>query len=263
MKDTLINALHIAGTEQLKYFNIQIKTKEKESLSNVVTEVDIKCENKILELISKSYPGHNIITEESGFINNYSDYTWVIDPLDGTSNFAAGIPWFGVLIALIKGSVILMSGAYIPVSDQLYFAERSKGAFLNNKSINVNNNLTLRNSLFAFSTDYSDNEIYLEHGTDIYKYLVQNCRNVRSTNSLVDLLYVAESKLGGCINLYTRIWDIAAPYLILKEAGGNMIDLYGNELNFSVHENLINKNFAILCGTIEIVSILKQIVKEK
>ena len=86
-------------------------------------------------MIRRGFPGHNIISEEAGYIDNNSEYTWVIDPLDGTSNFASGIPWFGVLITLFKKNEPIMAGAYLPVQDILYFAEAGKGAFRNGQPL--------------------------------------------------------------------------------------------------------------------------------
>src|SRR4030042_6478951 len=115
MKNLLISALKVSGKTLLGYFNKPLKTKQKESQSSIVTEADIESENVIINLIKARFPGHNIISEESGFTDNKSEFTWVIDPLDGTSNFASGIPWFGILIALFKHNTPVAAGAYLPV----------------------------------------------------------------------------------------------------------------------------------------------------
>ena len=98
MKDLLVSALKAPGEILLEYFHKPITAKQKESQSSIITEADIKSEAIIIKLIRDRFPEHNIISEERGSINNTSEYTWIIDPLDGTSNFAAGIPWFGILI---------------------------------------------------------------------------------------------------------------------------------------------------------------------
>jgi fructose-1,6-bisphosphatase/inositol monophosphatase family enzyme len=99
----------------------------------------------------------------------------------------------------------------------------------------------LRDSLIAFSVDYTDDEAFLDKGLKIYKYIVKNSRNIRSTNSLIDFIYVAEGKFGGCINLYTKIWDISGPGLIISEAGGIMKDIYGNDIQFSVGKDIVKR----------------------
>jgi len=151
MKETLIKALRMAGEELLNHFGKQNDFKEKESQSSIVTQADLKSDSLIVKLIRERFPEHNIISEESGFSNMNSKYTWVIDPLDGTSNFASAIPWFGVLIALFEDSVPVMGGAFLPVADLLYFAEKGKGAYLNGKPLIMKKNLGLRNSLFSFN----------------------------------------------------------------------------------------------------------------
>jgi myo-inositol-1(or 4)-monophosphatase len=150
-----------------------------------------------------------------------------------------------------------MGGAYLPVPDLLYFAEKGKGAFRNDKPLTMLKK-ELKNSLIAFSVDYTDDEVFLNRGLEIYKYIVKNSRNIRSTNSLVDFVYVAEGKFGGCINLFTKVWDIAAPLLIINEAGGIMTDIYGNDIHFSINNNLMIKNFPVVTGSKEIFESLRK-----
>lgn len=248
MKQTLTKALKSAGEIQLRSFQSGNKTVEKENISSVVTEIDIKSEKAILDIIESEYPDHNILSEEIGLKNKNSKYTWVIDPLDGTSNYAAGLPWFGVLMALFEENTPILSGAYLPVSNKLYVAEKGKGAFCNDKKLNVKEQ-PLNQSLVVFSIDFCKDLEYLDKGIGIYKYLVQNSRNVRSTNSLVDFLYIAEEKFAGCVNMFTCIWDIAATYLILREAGGDMKGLDTNDIEFFLDQENLHKNYPVVAGT--------------
>jgi myo-inositol-1(or 4)-monophosphatase len=259
MKNTLISALKISGKTLLDFFNKPIEAKLKESQSNIVTEADYASDLIITKIIKERFPTHNIISEESGFTNNNSEYTWVIDPLDGTSNFASGIPWFGVLISLFQNNVPVMGGAYLPVPDTLYFAERGKGAFRNGETLIMVKNMKLSNSLIAFSVDYTEDEAFLNKGIEIYKYIIKNSRNIRSTNSLVDFIYVAEGKFGGCINLYTKVWDISGLGVIISESGGKMIDIYGNDIQYSLDDQVIKKNFPVVAGANEIVKSLRKV----
>jgi fructose-1,6-bisphosphatase/inositol monophosphatase family enzyme len=114
--------------------------------------------------------------------------------------------------------------------------------------------------LIAFSVDYTEDEHFLSRAIEIHKYLVKSSRNIRSTNSLIDFIYVAEGKFGGCINLYTRIWDISALGLIISEAGGSMIDISGNEVVYSIGDEIIEKNFPVAAGSEEIIKSLKKIL---
>jgi len=260
MKDTLESALKTSGTVLLEYFNKPVKATQKESQSSIVTEADFASDSVISGIIRKKYPSHNLISEETGFLNNNSEYTWIIDPLDGTSNFASGIPWFGILISLFRKDEPFMGGAYLPVQDILYFAEKGKGAFRNDEPMTMPGNIESKNSLVAFSLDYTEDEVFLNKGIEIYKYIVKNTRNARSTNSLVDFVYVAEGKFGGCVNLFTKVWDIAAPLLIIEEAGGEMMDVYGNDICFNISDKLMTMNFPVITGSKEIVKSLRNIL---
>jgi myo-inositol-1(or 4)-monophosphatase len=249
MLPTLTKALKAAGEIQLKNFKaFNHSVKSKESISSIVTEVDVECEAGIIEIIENAFPNHNILSEETGFKNHDSDFTWVIDPLDGTSNYVAGLPWFGVLVALLQNDKPILAGAYLPVEDKMYLAEKGKGATVNGQSINMVT-LPLEQSLCAFSTDYTSNEAIFKKGLDIFGFLTQNTRNVRSTNSLVDLMMVAEGRFGGGVNMFSCIWDIAAPYLIIKEAGGTVKDINSSALDFHIGEDLIKKNYPYIAGS--------------
>lgn len=258
MKETLIMALETAGLELLKHFGKNLDFKVKESQSSIVTQADLKSDSLILSLIRNRFPSHNIISEESGYSNMNSRYTWVIDPLDGTSNFASAIPWFGVLIALYDGNEPMIGGAYLPVPDLMYIAEKGKGAFLNGQPLRMKKNDGLKNSLFAFNVDFTDNEQLLIDSIGIYRNLVKAARNIRCTNSLVDFLYVAEGRFGGVINLFTRVWDISALRLIIEEAGGKLIYVNGDEIIFRFHEKISEENYAVMAGSIDIISELRK-----
>jgi myo-inositol-1(or 4)-monophosphatase len=260
MKDTLISALKTSGKILLEYFDKPIESRQKESQSSIVTEADLASDSIITGMIMKKFPGHNLISEETGFLNNNSEYTWIIDPLDGTSNFASGIPWFGVLISLFSNNIPVMGGAYLPISDVLYFGEKGEGALRNGKPLKMQKKLELRNSLIAFSVDYTEDETFLNKGMEIYRYVVKNSRNIRSTNSLVDFIYVAEGKFGGSINLFTKVWDISAPGLIISEAGGTMKDINGNEIEFLINKDIVDRNFPVVAGPREVMETLKEIL---
>jgi len=264
MKETLIIALKTAGSELLKYFGKPIETTQKESQSSIVTKADLISDSMIVKLITDKFPQHNIISEEGGFKNKKSRYTWIIDPLDGTSNFASAVPWFGVLIALFEDSSPIMGGAFLPVTDHLYFAEKGKGALKNEIPLSIDKNMILKNSLVAFAVDFTDDETELNKSLSIYKNLVRSARNTRATNCLIDFLNVSESKFGACINLNTRIWDIAALGLIISEAGGVMKDVSGRDVLYSFDNGITERNFPVMTGSESIIDeIKKQVLQIK
>lgn len=248
MEKTIRKAFQEAGKILMNNFGIISDYEVKESQSSIVTKADVESEKRIIEIILENFPGHNTLGEETGFQNRNSDFTWVIDPLDGTSNFAAGLPWFGVIICVLKNSIPVMSGCFMPVQNEIYFAEKGKGATRNGKKIIVSAETNLKNILAAYSLDFSDEAGKTERETKVIGNLVKNIRNLRGTNCLIDFCYTADGKLGACINQTTKIWDIAGPGLIIEEAGGIVTDISGNQFDFSLNETNYNRNFTIVCS---------------
>lgn len=249
MKTIIHNALREAGEILMENFGEITDYTVKESQSSIVTKTDVDSEKRIMEVISKAFPSHNLLGEETGFQNRNSEYTWVVDPIDGTSNFAAGIPWFGVIICLLKNSKPELAACFLPVQDQLYYAEKGKGATLNGKPISVSKEKDLKNVLMTYSLDYSDEPGKTEQESLVIQKLVKSVRNLRSTNCLIDFCYTADGKLGGCANQTTKIWDIAAPVLLIEEAGGIATDMNGNRFNFSITEKDYDRNYEIVASS--------------
>jgi len=258
MKNALIAALRIAGDELVKHFGNNVDSEMKESQSSIVTQADLKSDYLIVSYIEEKFPFHSILSEESGYRNKNSKFTWVIDPLDGTSNFASAVPWFGTLITLFENNLPIMAGAYLPIQDHLYFAEKGKGANRNGVPFSIVGNKDLKNSLVTFSVDFTDDKKVLDWSINIYKNLVKASRNIRSTNSLVDFLYVAEGKFGGCINLFTKVWDISGLGLIISEAGGIMKNITGDDIKFIMNKKILTENFAVMVGSERIIEEIKQ-----
>ncbi len=246
--DFLKNLLRTSGEILKQGFGSISNYETKQDQSNIVTEYDINSEELITRLIQHSYPDHNILGEENGLTNKESEYSWIIDPLDGTSNYAAGIPWFGVLIALLKKDRPILSGAYLPMSNELYYATKGGGAFKNDQRIHATGEIDLKNILCCYSLDFSEDPSKTEHEVHIIKRLVQSCRNMRSTNSLVDFCFTAEGKLGAAINQTMKIWDIAAPQLILEEAGAKVTNIEGNQIIYDLSDHSINQNFSAIAA---------------
>lgn len=244
----LENLLRTSGNVLLEGYGSLTDYTLKENQSSIVTEYDIKSEDTIRSLIREQYPSHNLLGEEYGFEDHKSEYTWIIDPLDGTSNFAAALPWFGILIALLKEDVPILAGAYLPVSDELYLAEEGKGAFKNGQEISVSSETDLRNTLCCYSLDFTEDKSKTDREVSIIKSLVRSCRNLRSTNCLVDHCYTADGRIGAAMNQTMKIWDIVAPYLILKEAGGAITDFEGNELQYTISEKLLYQNYTAIAA---------------
>lgn len=254
--ETCEAALKKGGQVLLAHMGTSLKTKVKESISSVVTEADLASEKAILEILENGPDPFNIITEETGYMDHGSEYTWVVDPLDGTSNFAAGLPWFGVIISLFKANRPVLAGMYLPLEDCLYFAESGKGAWRefgkNREAIRATNTMLTEEVLVAYSFDFSDDPGKTRSEMEVLERLSHRVRNMRSTNSLVDFCYTADGRLGAALNQTTKIWDIAAPWLIITEAGGKVTDIKGEEIQWNLSKNPSEKKYTILASGMDL-----------
>jgi len=247
-KKTMITALQAAGNLLLKNFGRTTTIKVKESDGSIVTETDIQSEKLILDILDKHPEQYNIISEECGFMEAGSEYTWIIDPIDGTSNFAAGLPWFGVILALMKDKIPVLGGMYLPLEKALYYAEKDRGAWKNDNPIRVNMARQLKDTLLAYSFDHSRDPGKTASEMKLIETISANVRNIRATNSLVDFCYVADGRLGAVINQTTKIWDIAGPSLIIQEAGGSVCDIRKNDLDFDVSAGSVSHNYSVVAS---------------
>jgi myo-inositol-1(or 4)-monophosphatase len=198
---------------------------------DLVTEADLASEKTVIDIITGNFPKDRILSEEAGEKGKESDRMWIIDPLDGTTNFAHSFPVFGVSIALQAGNEIVAGVVYNPVMDEFFEAEKGKGAFLNKKTIKVSDKKNLKDSLIGTGFPY---DVY-ERPDEVLDYLkrmivrVQGIR--RAGAAAVDLCYVAAGRLDGFWEQGLKPWDTAAGSLILREAGGIITDYTGNPYN--------------------------------
>ena len=247
-REILKSALREAGEELLKHFGNTGTVRKKESISSVVTDADFASERVIIDILETASDPCNFITEESGFMDKGSAYTWVVDSLDGTSNFVAGLPWFGVIIALFKDNEPLQGGMYLPLENQFYYAERGKGAFKNDIPIMTTDASALEDHLIAYSFDFSNDPGKTRSEMELMERLSKKVRNIRSTNSLIDLCYTADGRFGAAINQTTKIWDIAVSWLLIREAGGIVTDISGTDIEFNLSADDFNRNYTIVAS---------------
>lgn len=262
MLTTAIDLAREAGASLLATFGKEGAVGKKGDNSNVVTAADTRSERLIVDGIRKKFPGHSIIAEESGCDLQDSEYTWVVDPLDGTSNFAAGIPWFGVLICILKGKRPFAGVLYTPANGDLYTAEAGKGAYKNGERISVTLEPSLANVLWAYGMDGGGDDAEAARNVAVLAHLLRQVRNVRATNSLVDAAYTADGRLGGMLNWNTRIWDIAAPMLLIQEAGGCYTDVHGKSLELDVSPAAGAQEYAVLAGSKALHRAVVEIVRK-
>ena len=223
MKSLILEAAKAAGNVVMKNYKNIGKVKFK-SPRNLLTKTDILSEKTIIKTIKKKFPSHNFLTEESGSIKANSEYTWIIDPIDGTTNFVAKIPYFSVSIALAKNNEIIMGAVYNPCTDEMFFAEKGKGAYLNNKKLQVSKKDKLEHCILGFSLS---NKIKLGKKTlSILTKTYGSFRSLRNVGSAaLNLCYVANKKFDLYFSLDLKAWDIAAAKLITEEAQGKVTNI--------------------------------------
>ena len=187
--------------------------------TDFVSNADLKAEKIIIEELKKARPYYSIISEEEGSeTNKDKEHTWIIDPIDGTTNFLHGVPHFAISIALKSGDEIVSGLIYDPIKDEMFYAEKENGAFFNNQRIRVSKKKELNSCLFA-TGGQSKNEINLP---------------IRKTGSAaLDIAYVAAGRYDGYFQNDLNLWDIAAGIIILEEAGGMI-----NEIDLSQNKNI-------------------------
>lgn len=231
----------------------EIEYKAKNSL---VTEVDNLSEGLIIEIIKSSFPSHGILAEESGRDKRISSHVWIIDPLDGTTNYAHTYPVFSVSIALEVEGVIRLGVVYDPMREELFSAELGKGAYMNGKVIRVSQTRAVEESLLCTGFTH-ENEWMVDENLRHFENFIRRSRAVRRDGSAaLDLCYVACGRYDGFWELGLHPWDTAAGFLILKEAGGLVTDFSGN--GFSIHdEEILATNGLIHDEMIGVISLCR------
>jgi myo-inositol-1(or 4)-monophosphatase len=250
LKATLIKAATDAGHMMKSRMNTGFSIENKEGLNNLVTEVDVACEKLIMDTIRSKFPDHFILSEETGEIKTDSAFKWIIDPIDGTVNFAHGIPICCVSIGLEKNGEVIMGAVYNPFMEEFFFAEKGKGATLNDSPISV----TQKTDVFAsclvtgFPYSYLDSE---NGPLDVFGRLIRKGVPVRRLGSAaIDLCWVAAGRFDGFYEHKLNAWDSAAGFLMVEEAGGKVTDFEGKPYslyqphivatNGKIHQDLLN-----------------------
>jgi myo-inositol-1(or 4)-monophosphatase len=222
---------------------------------DLVTEADKMSEELILAAIGKSYPDHGILSEESAARNEQSDMRWIIDPLDGTTNYAHGFPFFCVSIALEKDGKVVLGVVYDPVRDELFVAERDKGAYCNGLKMQVSSESDLSRSLLATGFPY-DIRVSRDNNLNFFNAMAVKAQAVRRPGAAaLDLSYLASGRLDGFWELKLKPWDTAAGCLLVTEAGGVISDMEGKPWNL-FSPGLVAGNALIHA---QMLSVIKQV----
>ena len=235
-------AARAAGDIHLKNLG-SVKEIEFKAKNSLVTEVDTLSEELIISIIEESFPEHDIFAEESGRHTEQSDYVWLIDPLDGTTNYAHAYPFFSVSIALeVKGELV-MGLVYDPVKDEMFTAQRGKGAYLNGSPIAVSSTECIDDCHLCTGFVH-ENERMVEENIVHFSNFIRKAQAVRRDGSAaLDLCYVACGRFDGFWELGLNPWDTAAGALIVQEAGGTVSLFSGGEYSIYVKEILTSNGF--------------------
>ncbi len=252
-----INAARRAGDLILRASDrLDLVKVEEKGVNNYVTNVDKRAEAMIIDTISQAYPEHDILAEESGMAkNNQHDYCWIIDPLDGTTNFMHGFPHYAVSIGITYQDNLEHGVIFDPVRNEIFSASRGRGAFLNNKRIRVAREKDIRKCLLGTGFPFRDNDPKIQYYLSTFAAVYPKSAGIRRAGSAaLDLAYVASGRLEGYWELGLSPWDMAAGALLIQEAGGLVSD-------FSGEDNFL-ENGTIIAGSPKIYEALLQIINE-
>jgi myo-inositol-1(or 4)-monophosphatase len=234
MVNIAVRAARRAGDIIIRSLNrvhqLEVRSKDR---NDFVTEVDTKAEQDIIETIRRTYPDHGFLAEESGSTpsrRNDDEFVWIIDPLDGTTNFLHGFPQFAVSLAVQRRGKLEHAVIYDPMRQELFTASRGDGAQLDGKRIRATKQSELEGSLIGTGFPYRANRQWLDAYMDMLKLMMQSTAGIRRPGSAaLDLAYVAAGRLDGFWELGLSPWDTAAGTLLITEAGGMVGTLAGHE----------------------------------
>jgi myo-inositol-1(or 4)-monophosphatase len=222
----MIHAAKSGGKVVRRLFGEGIESVCKSTVADLRTTADVGSDAAIRRVLTKAFPRYNLYTEENGFVDKGSQYTFVVDPLDGTSNFVMGLPNFTVSIALLKNSVLTAGVVYVPVLDEVYWAVRGKGAYREKTRIRVNDEPRVKFSAVAYTCGYTSGK---KHFFKVSKRLTEKGvkRILANWSPAYDYCLLASGRLEAMVNYHTEIYDFAAGKLLVQEAGGSITDFSG------------------------------------
>jgi myo-inositol-1(or 4)-monophosphatase len=250
LKSTLLKATEAGAAKLQHFFSREFTVSHKQGINDLVTEADHASEKAIIEVITGEFPDHFILSEETGEIVTASNIKWIIDPIDGTVNFANGIPICCVSIGVEKDGQMILGAVYNPLMKEFFIAERGQGATLNDKKIAVSSKAAVASSCLVTGFPYT----YLDmpHGPlQVFEGLIRRGIPVRRLGSAaIDLCWVAAGRFDGFYEHDLQAWDSSAGFLMVQEAGGKVTDFDGKDYspyqprllatNGKIHEELLD-----------------------
>lgn len=256
--DYLSVAIEIAreAGEILRQFHHRDVEVEYKGSFDIVTIADRTAEELVIRKLKERFPTHSIIGEEGGGVDNDSEYVWHVDPLDGTTNFAHGYPWFAVSIGLEKNGESIAGVVYNPITEELFAAEKGSGAYLNNRRITVSDIQSIEQGLFATGFPASKRKenpnVYYFHQ---FSVLTHGCR--RAGSAALDLCSVACGRFEGFWEFGLKSWDVSAGAVIVTEAGGKITSMTG-EPHRSGDPDMLASNSAVHAETLALFARIRR-----
>ena len=228
--------------------------------NDFITQVDELSEQEIIRILRKAYPNHSVLAEESGLQKKNEDYTWIIDPLDGTTNFIHGFPQFAISIALKYRDKLEVAVVYDPLRQELFTAVRGSGAQLNSRKIRVSSCQKIDAALIGTGFPFKEKEFFPVYLQTFEAIFLKTTGIRRAGSATLDLAYLASGRLDGFWEMSLKPWDIAAGILLITEAGGFVTDFHGKN-NYMENGMLIAGNLKVHKSLLETIS--KIIITDK
>jgi myo-inositol-1(or 4)-monophosphatase len=232
--------------------------------NDYVSEVDRAAENIIIETLLEAYPGHGILAEESGREHGarHSDYVWIIDPLDGTTNFIHGFPVYAVSIALAYRNQVQQAVVYDPTRNDLFFASRGRGAFCNDRRLRVSKRTRISDALIGTGFPFRKGDNFKRY-VKMFEEVMQSCAGLRRPGAAaLDLCYVAAGYYDGFFETGLNPWDIAAGSLIITEAGG-LIGNFTGEADFLFQREVVAGNPKVYGQLVSLLAPYTRVIKDE
>ncbi|MBI1933785.1 MAG: inositol monophosphatase [Ignavibacteriales bacterium] len=252
MLDKIISVSKEAGEIIKNGFKSNISIEFKTDASNIVTNIDKASEKVITDFIKKEYPNHTIIAEETGLNEKNSEYKWIIDPLDGTTNFAHGLPIFSISIGVQKNEETIYGVIYDVMQDKVFSAEKGSGAFENNVKIKVSENSNLSESLLVTGFPYEVKNNYEEAIIHFTTFLKKSRAVRRLGSAAIDFCFVANGVFDGFWESKLNSWDVCAGLILVEEAGGKISNYSGNPVTVN-SPNFLATNGKVHSQMIEVL----------
>jgi myo-inositol-1(or 4)-monophosphatase len=256
MLNTAIKAARAAGALiNRASMDLDVLKVNAKAPNDFVTEVDQAAERIIIDTLLAAYPGHAILGEETGRTRGAKDseYLWIIDPLDGTTNFIHGLPVYGVSIALAHRGQVQQAVVYDPTRNDLFFASKGRGAFLNDKRLRVSKRLRLAESLIGTGFPFRKGDDFQRY-MQIFERVMQSCAGMRRPGAAaLDLCYVAAGYYDGFFETGLGAWDVAAGSLIITEAGG-LVGNFTGEADYLYRREVVAGNPKVFAQLVTILA---------